>query len=114
MDVYGSARDSENVEPPASISGASHQHQVSVQSAFDLSKRLQLDLTYRYVSALPGQAVPAYSTGDARFGWRLNRQLDLSLVGENLFQPWHVEYGGDPGPLIGIRRGAYAKLTWSR
>jgi iron complex outermembrane receptor protein len=112
MDVYGSARDSENVEPPASISGASPQHQVSVQSAFDLSKRLQLDLAYRYVSALPALAVPAYSTGDARLGWRFSRQLELSVVGQNLFQPWHPEYG--PPPLVGIERSVYARLTWAR
>jgi iron complex outermembrane receptor protein len=96
------------------IVGSSPQHQATVQSAFDLTKRLQLDLIYRYVSALPGQAVPAYSTGDARLGWRLSRQFDLSFVGENLFQPWHVEFGGDPGPLVGIKRSAYAKLTWSK
>ena len=96
------------------IVGSSPQHQVTVQSALDLSKQLQLDLTYRYVSALPGQKVPSYSTGDARIGWRFSRQIDLSLVGLNLFQPSHPEDGGDPGPLVGIKRSVYAKLTWSR
>jgi iron complex outermembrane receptor protein len=94
--------------------GSSPQHQATVQSDFDLTKKLQLDLTYRFVSALPGQVVPAYSTGDARIGWRFNRQVDLSFIGRNLFQPSHAEYGGDPGPLVGIRRSVYAKLTWTR
>jgi iron complex outermembrane recepter protein len=111
MDVYRTT-DLENVEPPASVSGASPQHQVSVQSAFDLSKKLQVDLTYRYVSALPYLGVPAYSTGDARVGWRFSRQLELSVVGQNLFQPWHEEYG--PSPAVGIKRNVYARLTWSR
>jgi iron complex outermembrane receptor protein len=96
------------------IVGSSPGHEATIRSSFDLSKAWQLDLTYRYVSALPGQMVPAYSTGDARLGWRFNRYVDLSIVGQNLFQPWHVEYGGDPGPLIGIKRSVYAKLTWSR
>lgn len=96
------------------IVGSSPQHQVTVQSALDLPKKLQLDLAYRYVSALPGQLVPAYSTGDARLGWRLSRQVELSFVALNLFQPRHVEYGGDPGPLVGIKRNAYIRLTWSR
>ena len=111
MDVYRSAH-SEDVEPPSSISGASPQSEVSIQSAFDISKRLQVDLAYRYVGALPALAVAAYSTGDVRVGWRFNRQLELSLVGQNLIQPWHLEYGPPPG--VGIVRNAYARLTWSR
>jgi iron complex outermembrane receptor protein len=96
------------------IIGSSPQHEVWVQSSFDLWKGFQLDLTYRYESALPGQLVPAYSTGDARFGWRVRRQWELSLVGQNLLQPFHPEFGGDPGPLVGIRRSTYLKLTWSK
>jgi iron complex outermembrane recepter protein len=96
------------------IVGSSPQHEATVQSALDFPKGFQLDLAYRYVGALPGQNVPSYSTGDARIGWRIGRELDLSFVGQNLFQPWHFEYGGDPGPLIGIARSAFVKLTWSR
>jgi iron complex outermembrane receptor protein len=96
------------------IVGSSPQHEATVQSAFDLSKKLQLDLVYRYVSALPGQQVAAYSTGDARIAWRFNRQFEFSVAGRNLFQPSHFEYGGDPLGLVGIKRSVYAKLTWSR
>jgi iron complex outermembrane receptor protein len=94
------------------IVGASPGHESTILSSFDLSKTLQMDLTYRFVSALPAQAVPAYSTGDARFAWRFTRRCELSLVGRNLFQPSHPEYAGDPGPLVGIKRSAYIKLAW--
>jgi iron complex outermembrane receptor protein len=96
------------------IIGSSPQHQAAISSAIDFSRRLQLDLTFRYVSALPGQLVPSYSTGDARLGWRFNQQWELSLVGRNLLQPAHVEDGGDPGPLVAIKRSVYARLTWSK
>ncbi len=96
------------------IVGSSPRHEVTVQTDFDLSRTLTLNFTYRYVAALPGQLVPAYSTGDSRFAWRINRELELSLVGQNLFQPFHFEDGGDPGPLVGIKRSGYVKLTWSR
>ena len=96
------------------IVGSSPQHQAVIESAFDFAKKLQIDLDWRYVSALPGQMVPAWSTADARIGWRFNRQLELSLVGRNLFQPRHFEDGGDPGPLVGIKRSGYIRLTWSR
>ena len=92
----------------------SPQHKAVIQSYFELPKNFQLDLTYRYVSSLPDLQVAAYSTADARLGWRINRQFELSLVGQNLLQPEHVEYGGDPGPLVGIRRGVYGKVTWTR
>jgi iron complex outermembrane receptor protein len=96
------------------IVGSSPGHQAWIQSSYDFSKRLQLDLTWRYVSALPGQLVSAYSTGDARFAWRLSPTMEVSVVGRNLLQPYHAEFGGDPGPLVGIRRSAYLKLTWTK
>jgi iron complex outermembrane receptor protein len=96
-----------------SIEGSSPRHQVVFQSLLDLPGRLNLDLTYRYVSALPAPAVKAYSTADLRFGWRAGQQLDLSVVGQNLLQPHHAEFAGNPGPLVGIKRSVYAKLTWT-
>jgi iron complex outermembrane recepter protein len=97
---------------PAGISD-SPKHQVTIQSAFDISKTLSLDLTYRYVSVLPIIHIPPYSTGDARLAWRVHRRMEVALVGENLFQPSHPEFAGDPGPLVGVKRSVYAKLTWS-
>jgi iron complex outermembrane receptor protein len=110
----GKAPDSGDVGTAPSIVGSSPHHEATLQSAFDLSKKLQLDLTYRYVSQLPAQTVHPYSTGDARIGWRFNRQYEVSLVGRSLFRPSHFEDGGDPGPLVGIKRSIYARLTWSR
>lgn len=96
------------------IEGSSPQHQATFESDFDFAKRLSLDLTYRYVSALPAQAIHAYSTADARFGWQVSREFQLSVVGQNLFQPYHFEFAGDPGPLVGIKRSVYGQLTWKR
>jgi iron complex outermembrane receptor protein len=87
---------------------------VGVQSSFDLAKTLQFDLDFRYVSALPAQSVSAYSTGNVRFAWRFHRNWEAALVGQNLLQPWHVEDGGDPATLVGIRRSAYVKLSWMK
>ncbi len=92
--------------------GSSPHHEVKIESHFDLSKRFELDPMYRYVSALASGPIPAYQTADLRFGWRFINHFELSVVGQNLFQPIHAEYAGDPGPLVFIRRSAYAKLTW--
>jgi iron complex outermembrane receptor protein len=109
----GKSPHSEDVGTAGPTAGSSPHHEATVQSAFDL-KKLQLDLTYRYVSALPGQMVPSYSTGDVRVAWKFNRQLEFSVAGRNLLQPSHYEYGGDPLGLVGIKRSVYAKLTWRR
>ncbi len=105
----------------ASDNGSSPHHQVQMQSLFNLPKRFEFDVTYRYVSALPGQtSVPAgltvsdYSTVDTRLGWHLNPSVELSFVGQNLLQDHHAEFGGDDGPLVGIRRSYYGKVTWRR
>ncbi len=96
------------------IEGSSPQHQITILSSFDISKTLQLDLAYRYVSSLPGQQIPSYSTADLRLAWRFHEEFEFAVVGRNLLQPWHTEFLGDPGPLVGIRRSAYVSLTWRR
>ena len=97
-----------------SLEGSSPKSEVTAQSDFDLSKTLQFDLLYRFISALPGEGVAAYSTGDARLAWRVRPQVEVSLVGQNLLQRSHVEAAGDPATLVGIIRGGYVKLTWTR
>jgi iron complex outermembrane receptor protein len=94
------------------LEGDSSRHKLVVRSSFQLPRQFELDLTYRYVSSVTNQNVPAYSTGDIRLAWLFRPQLELSVTGRNLFQPYHVEYGDNPGPLVGIRRGALVKLTW--
>jgi len=64
------------------------------------------------VSALPAQLVDSYSTADVHLAWRATRQVEFSVVGENLFQPRHPEFGGDLGLLVGIKRSVYAQITW--
>jgi iron complex outermembrane recepter protein len=95
----------------AMYNGSSPHDGVVIQSLLNLPKRFEFDLTYRYVSALPAQDVSAYSTVDARVGWHTG-DFEFSLDGQNLLQPEHGEFGNTPGPVVGIRRTVYAKVTW--
>jgi iron complex outermembrane receptor protein len=94
--------------------GSSPKHEASFQSLFNLPRHFELDESFRYSDALPAQAVGAYSTIDVRGGWHFREYLDFSLIGENLLRPSHDEFGGDPGPLVGIKRSIYGKITWRR
>ena len=96
----------------AGYEGSSPRHEVTIQSFVNLPKKFELEQTYRYVSALPAQAVKSYSTADARVGWLFIRQMEFSVVGQNLLQPHHAEFGGDTGGLVGIKRSVYAQITW--
>jgi iron complex outermembrane receptor protein len=86
--------------------GSSPRHQGVVQALLSLPGGSEIDPTYRYVSALPALAINAYGTMDVRVGWQFARNIELSLVGQNLLQPHRAEFNGDPGPLVAIKRSA--------
>ncbi|HWF90851.1 MAG TPA: TonB-dependent receptor [Terriglobales bacterium] len=98
----------------SSDEGSSPHNQISFESRFNLPKGFEFDQTYRYVSALPADLVKAYSTADAHLSWRATKQIELSIVGENLLQPQHDEFTSSPAPLVGIKRSVYAQITWRR
>jgi iron complex outermembrane receptor protein len=104
------------------VEGGSPHSEVMLQSDLDISKNLQFDVRYRYIGDLPCPAspsagvceyVPGYSSADVHFAWQVRPSWQVSLVGQNLLQPHHVEDVGDPGTLVGIVRSGYVKLTWT-
>ncbi len=101
-----------NVGSPLVTQGSSPQHQVLIQSNFNLPKSITADLQIRYVSSLPGLSIPSYWTGDVSAGWNINKQVLLSVVGQNLFQPYHYEFSYDPRGPVGISRSVFGKVTW--
>ncbi|HXE64930.1 MAG TPA: TonB-dependent receptor plug domain-containing protein [Bryobacteraceae bacterium] len=96
------------------LEGDTPAHSVVVYSSFQLPHNFDLGLTYRFVSAIPDQKVESYSTGDISAGWHPNNKVEFRLVGSNLSSPAHAEYGGDPGPLVGIVRSIYFGITVRR
>jgi iron complex outermembrane receptor protein len=96
----------------AGYEGSSPHRQASVQSMFTLPHGIEFDQDYRFVSALPAQAVRSYQTMDAHLGWKLASHFYLAGNGQNLLQPRHNEFGGDNGNAVGIRRSIFGSLTW--
>ena len=94
--------------------GSSPRHQVGVKSYLDLPGRVEFSQIFRYITALPAQSVASYATADARIAWRPVEHLEFAVSGQNLLQPHHVEYGGNPGTLVGIRRSVFAAMTWRK
>ncbi len=99
------SRDAGSVQ---SLEGGTPEHQASLRSHWDLPAHLEFDTAVRYVSRLSSQKVNDYVTSDARFGWRAGKRLELSVIGRNLLQPHHAEFGGGTQ----VKRSAYGKITW--
>jgi iron complex outermembrane receptor protein len=72
--------------------GQNPAHGWMLRSSLDLPYQSEVDVTVRHVSALANPEVPAYTTGDLRYGWRPRRDLELSITGQNLFGGEHAEF----------------------
>jgi iron complex outermembrane receptor protein len=90
--------------------GLDSHHQFLVQSIMDLPAHFQFDTVARYTSTVPSSVlptpeVPAYFSLDLRVAWRY-KNIEASLVGQNLLDDLHPEFG----PLQ-MPRGVYGKIA---
>jgi iron complex outermembrane receptor protein len=103
-----------DVTTVTSEDGSSPRHVFGFQSYLDLPGHLEFSQVFRYVSILTAQQTPGYETADLRIAWHAVPHLEFAVTGQNLLQPHHPEYGGDPGPLVGIKRNVFAAITWKK
>jgi iron complex outermembrane receptor protein len=94
--------------------GGSPKHQVSLFSTMDLPKNLELDWWFRFVDRLPGIGIDRYATLDVRLGWKPVKNLELSVVGQNLLdnhRPEFVSQTINTQPTE-VERAVYGKILW--
>jgi iron complex outermembrane receptor protein len=98
---------------PTGISAAGNDaaHQWILRSSLDLPAQVEFDVSVRHVGSLPNPGVPAYTAVDARLGWHMRPNVELSLTAQNLFDPGHPEFGV-PGARSELDRGVYAQILW--
>jgi iron complex outermembrane receptor protein len=82
-----------------------------LRSSYDIARGQELDLTVRHSGALKAPAVPAYTTLDLRYGWQLQRNLELSVTGQNLLDRRHTEFGAGAGASV-FERSVFVRLAW--
>jgi iron complex outermembrane receptor protein len=90
--------------------GNDPRNQIYLRSSMDLPHHIDLDCSLRYVSELSSQDVPDYIAVDLRLAWRPNDHLEFAIVGQNLFDDRHPEFGGGANRRE-IERGVFATLT---
>jgi iron complex outermembrane receptor protein len=93
--------------------GNDPKHQFTLRSSLDLTGEQQLDIMARHVGELPNPRVAAYTAIDARYAWRLRRDLEVSATLQNMFDRRHAEFGAAASRLE-IERGLFLRLKWSR
>lgn len=92
------------------------EHQVSIRSMYNINSTIQLDTWLRYVDALPLIGQEHYFNLDVRLGWKPRKDLEFSLIAQNLLEKQHAEFGS--GNEIGntnasqFKRGVYLKGDW--
>jgi iron complex outermembrane receptor protein len=93
-------------------------NQVFLRSSMDLPGNLELDCGGRWVDTLYNVSgttvgtVPSYIEMDVRLGWNPIQNLELSVVGQNLLQDHHPEYGFPSPTREEIARSGYGRVTW--
>lgn len=92
--------------------GNDPEYQWMLRSAFNLPHRQELDIAVRRVAALPEPSVPAYTAFDLRFGWRIDADIEVSVVGRDLFDAAHPEFNAAPARSE-IGRSFLVRLRWS-
>jgi iron complex outermembrane recepter protein len=112
--------DSFNVKPGAvDLSGglspgADANYQLLLGSQFSLAPDVELDIRLRRVDEIdePAVAVPAYTEADVRLGWRLEDNIELFAVGQNVLDESHPENRQAGDPIKEARRRFHVGLRW--
>ncbi len=91
--------------------GLDPSHVWQLRSNYSIDAAREFEVAVRKVDDLDSPAVPGYTALDARFGWRLRPNLELSVAGRNLNGD-HAEYGGI-ATRSEIPRTVAVKLVWT-
>ncbi len=108
-------KDTTSMDPiPDNPGLSSPRHQFYVRSSLDLFRRLQHDVTVRYVDDLAGINIPRYYSVDTHIGYALPRSFEVSVGSQNLLNHQHLEFIPDfisTAPTT-VKRSIYGSITW--
>jgi iron complex outermembrane recepter protein len=97
----------------------SPQQRVSLRGALSPWDTIDMDFWFRYVDTNTAVGefgttyVKPYVTLDLRLAYRPHKNVELSLVGQNLLADSHLEYVNENQTLpTAIDRGMYGKISW--
>ena len=89
--------------------------QWNLRSHIDLPFNWEFDQMLYYVDAIKSQSVHSYIRLDLRLGWRPAKNFEFSLVGQNLLDNQHQEWGDDriqTNDRNLIEQSVFGKIVW--
>jgi iron complex outermembrane recepter protein len=107
--------------PPGTVITANNEtprNQWKFQSFLNLSKTVQLDSLLFSASSIlasrsPVVLIAPHTRFDVRLGWRVSPRFEVSVSGQDLFSPRHMELTPEVlSPPADAVRGYYLKTTW--
>lgn len=93
----------------------SPQQQFHFRASLNLPYHVELDTLLRYVDPVGYYNIPAYTAFDLRLGWKPLKNVEFSIVGQNLFDHRHLEFGNTVSelPMTEIQRSIFGKINFS-
>ena len=99
---------------PSLANGDSPANQFQLRSYYIWSRNWDIDVSLYFVGRLADLSIPQYARLDTRLAHRLGEWAELSIVGQNLLDDHHFEYGQTLETALAAqsRRSVYAKVAW--
>lgn len=85
----------EDIEAPAGAEGNAPEHQLTLQSFYDIDENWRFDTVFRFVDDLENAGADAYLNMDARLSWTPKSSMEIALTGRNLLHSGYLEYGNE-------------------
>lgn len=104
--------------PSLNFDGAYPRNMAYLGGMIDLTQSSTLDIGLRYVDSFPlqgaPQATPGYFEMDVRLARSFANGVEVSIVGQNLFDKGHVEFVPQQGYGVPteVQRGVYGMVSW--
>jgi len=115
LHLEGSAQFTDPISKSAE--DASPHNTAFIRNLIDLPYDVELDTNLRYVDGVSAVDTGSYVNLDARLGWKPTENWELAVIGQNLLEDHHKEYGSSDfvaTEFTRVPRGVYFQLTYRR
>jgi iron complex outermembrane receptor protein len=115
LHLQGSAQATDGISKSAE--NASPHNTAFIRNMVNLPYNLDFDTNLRYVDAVSNVNVSSYVNLDARLAWKPRDSWEFAVVGQNLLEHDHKEYGSSAfvnSQYSRVPRGVYFQATFKR